>query len=180
MEIYHKKQRWVGVLFVLPLVFFSLEIFGVLDGEEPRTSDIIAGSVAICIGIAVVLQSLFGSTRFYFDNEYRRGVLEKKYFPQTKFEYFSYADISAIALRCYRRGKSGSLMYKIGFLYNKDKSTSGESIFYPLRSFSEKESGRFSAQKLATEISSHTKITYKDESGKIRIEVQPDRRRSTY
>ncbi len=173
MEVYYRKARWLGFIFIAPPIWFSLTLAGYTP-QNIKGSEITVAYVVIGICTLVALQCFMGSTRFYFDNGARAGIQIRKHFYGKKVLRFPYSSIQEIAVRCYRRadkGDEGEIAYSVGFTEKTTLFGNDATKFTELRSYDGTDEGRSAARDFAKQICFYTKLDFLDDSETVRLET---------
>ena len=101
MEVYYRRAWWLGLIFILPALWFSLSLADYTSQNISR-SETIAAYAVIGVCFLVALQCFMGSTRFYFDNVAKAGIQTRKHFYGEKIARYPSSDIANVTVRCYR------------------------------------------------------------------------------
>lgn len=172
MEIYSRKIRWLGIVFIIPALWFSLSLAG-YTSQTIKPSETVVAYIVIGVCLVVALQCFVGSTRFYFDNGVMAGIQVRKHFYGEKIIRHLYSDIVDVTVRCYRRGNEGMPRYRVGIRESTTMFGGSAVAFTELRSFGGGVEERLKAQAFAKKISSYTSLKYFDDSDVVRAEMRP-------
>ncbi|WP_345552594.1 hypothetical protein [Microbulbifer aestuariivivens] len=172
MEIYYRKARWLGFIFIIPAFWLSLSVTG-YSSISIKGSEAIAAYAVIGLCFLIALQCFMGSTRFYFDNKAKAGIQVRKHFYGEKIVYFPYSNITGITILCYRRVDTGITRYCVGISESAKIFGQNAVKFIELRSFGGTEDDRSNAREFAKQIGSYTKLSLTDNSDIIRAEAGP-------
>ncbi len=170
MEIYHRKVRWLGFIFIIPVIWFSLTLTG-YTSQHLDSSETTAAYVVIGVCLLVALQCFMGSTRFFFDNEASAGIQIRKHFYGEKIVHYPYSNILEVTVRCYRRGNKAVPTYRVGITEGTKLFGQEATQFTELRSFGGTKEDRFAARDFAKEICLYTTLHFTDDSDNVRPDV---------
>ena len=170
MEIYFRKARWLGFIFIVPAIWLWLSMAG-YTSQAINGSETIPSYIAVGVCLLVALQCFMGSTRFYFDNGAKAGIQIRKHFYGKRIIRFPYSNILNVTIRCYRRGNKGVLVYRVGITERTTMFGQNATKFTELRSFGSAVEDRLAAQDFAKQICIYTKLNLADDSDAIRTEV---------
>lgn len=170
MEIYHRKARWLGLIFGLPALWLALSIAG-YTSFSIGSRDTVAAYIVIVVCSLMALLCFFGSTQFYFDNSIKAGIQTRKHFYGEKILLYPYDNIIDVTIRCYKRGNNGTPKYCVGITEQTEAFNQKSVKFTELRAFGGSKLELAAAYEFAKQISDYTKLRFFDDSDSVRAQV---------
>jgi len=164
LEIYHRKAPLLGVVFLIPLVLVILVQWDIIEYSNKAPN--MVGYIIIVVLALVVLLTLFGSTRLYFDNNEQACIQLRAQFYGTKRIVYPYSEIVNIVVALNFDSHNSMHIYKVGFTQEAKLLGMPAKQFHELRAFGKDHNNYVDAVLYARNLSKYTGIAFLDDTQK--------------